>query len=75
MTNTILLKKRIKESGYKLDKLASELDVSRQTLSKKINNGTDFTVKEMYGLSNILNIDDVEMKEIFFDYNVDNMTT
>lgn len=75
MTNTTLLKKRIKESGYKIEKIASVLEVSRQTLSNKINNNTDFTVKEMYGLSDFLNIDAVEMKEIFFDNVVDNMTT
>lgn len=76
LTNTTLLKKRIKESGYKIEKIASVLEVSRQTLSNKINNNTDFTVKEMYGLSDFLNIDAVEMKEIFFfDNVVDNMTT
>jgi hypothetical protein len=75
LTNTTLLKKKIKESGYKIEKIASVLEVSRQTLSNKINNNTDFTVKEMYGLSDFLNIDAVEMKEIFFDNVVDNMTT
>ena len=65
MTNSVLLKEKIKLSGYKIGYLAEELGLSRQALSNKINNNTDFTVKEMQILSKILYLSDLDMKNIF----------
>lgn len=67
MTNTKELKKKIKESGYKIGYLAKQLELCRQALSNKINNYTEFTVNEMDKLSKILKLDDEERKKIFFN--------
>ncbi|RDY20743.1 helix-turn-helix domain-containing protein [Criibacterium bergeronii] len=68
MTNSKKLKDSIKKSGYKMGYLANKLGLSRQALSNKINNITDFTVKEMLTLSQILALNDEERKEIFLTY-------
>lgn len=67
MTNSELLKEKIKESGYKIQHIADEIGLSRQALSNKINNNTQFTVEEMKAMSGILKVDGEEMKRIFFD--------
>lgn len=66
MTDTLLLKKKIKESGFKLGYLAHKMKLSRQSLSKKINNHTKFTTTEMYILSELLSLTNDEMRSIFF---------
>ena len=67
MTNSELLKEKIKESGYKIQFIADKIGLSRQALSNKTNNNTQFTVEEMKAISKILKVDGEEMKRIFFD--------
>lgn len=71
MTNTELLKKKINESGYMLKHLASCLNLSRASLSMKINNKTNFSAKEMFALSDLVGLTDQEKREIFFGEDVD----
>lgn len=66
MNNTKMLKLKIKTSGYKIGFLAKSMKMSRQSLYKKINNCTEFTVSEMQALSSLLKLTDKEMKQIFF---------
>lgn len=67
MTDTIKLKERINNSGYKVEFLAYKLGISRVSLSMKINNVSAFKVPEMYILCDLLGIDENEAKLIFFN--------
>ena len=71
MTNTMLLKNRIKDSGFKLKHLACKLGISRAALSMKINNRRCFSAKEMFALSDIIGLSDQERRGIFFAEEVD----
>lgn len=66
MTNTVLLRKIIKDSGLKLQFIAKEMDISRYTLSMKINNESEFTTSEVEKLCEILHITSLEDKNAIF---------
>ena len=55
------------EKGKTLKELAKEMGVSQCTISKKINGKTEFNLKELKILIQILEIDNSkEIEEIFF---------
>lgn len=61
------LKGKIVEKGKTLKELAKEMGVSQCTISKKINGKTEFNLKELKILIQILEIDNSkEIEEIFF---------
>lgn len=67
MTDTTLLKKKIDESGLRLDYIYKSLDISRVSLHNKMSGKTEFTLKEVQRLCDILNITSLREKEkIFF---------
>ena len=67
MTDTVLLKQRIKDSGLKLQFIAEKMGISRYTLTMKINNDSEFTTSEVESICNILGIDSLtERNDIFF---------
>lgn len=67
MTNTILLKEKIRESGLKNGYIAEVLSISRQQLWKKVNNLVAFNQYEIEKLCYILKITSLREKEnIFF---------
>ena len=71
MTNTKLLEEYIDSSGYKRSYIASRLGITRYTLTKKINNVTEFLPSEIYVLCELLNIKDPKLRDlIFFNQNV-----
>lgn len=71
MTDTLLLQKKIKDSGLKLSYIAKQLNLSRFGLSKKINNESSFKAEEIQILCELLKIEDYQIKErIFFTSNV-----
>ncbi len=72
MTNTNLLKLKIRDSGLKLFNISQKMGISRQTLWKKINNKVAFDQYEIEKLCSILGITDLYEKErIFFAKVVD----
>lgn len=72
MTDTNELRKRIKDSGLKLEYIAAQLGISRFTLSKKIENETEFKTSEVQKMCEVLNIVEPSDKEaIFFAQKVD----
>ena len=72
MTNTVLLKKKIAQSGLKLTFIAQELGLSRTGLYNKNNNFRQFNQFEIDGLCRLLHIRSTREKEaIFFARNVD----
>ena len=66
MTNTSLLKDRIKRSGYKISHLAKCLGITEHTLSRKINNKNEFQGAQIDALCKLLDIDTAERMAIFF---------
>lgn len=75
MTNSKLLKKKINEAGFTISSLAPELGITRQGLSKKINNRSRFWNDEMEKICKKLNIQNKEKAPIFFAVDVDKMET
>ncbi len=72
MVNTELLNSRIEKSGLKRNYIAQELSMSRQSLSSKINNSTEFLSSEVQQLCKLLGITSLTEKEaIFFAKKVD----
>lgn len=72
MTNSELLKKKIKESGLKLGFIVEKLGTSYAWFNKKLENGKEFNAVEIQMLCEILGITDLKEKErIFFAKNVE----
>lgn len=72
MVNTELLNKKIDESGLKRAYIAQELNMTRQSLSSKVNNSTEFLSSEVQQLCKLLGITRLTEKEaIFFAKQVD----
>lgn len=72
MTDTARLREAIARSGLKLCHLANEIGITRQQLSKKIENRVPFNQYEIDGLCRTLNIKSLREKDaIFFAKNVD----
>lgn len=72
MTNTEMLRDAIKKSGLKLEFIAEKLGITRFSLSKKIENVTEFKTSEVQKMCDVLQITDPQDKEaIFFAQKVD----
>jgi hypothetical protein len=71
MTDSVLLKKRIKNCGFTVKDIARHMNLSRQGLWKKINNRTEFRQSEIAKLSEILELDSDMERRIFFKMFVD----
>lgn len=66
MTNSVLLRKKIDESGYKLTFVAAKCGLTYQGFQKKLNNETEFKASEMLALKELLGLNDQESNAIFF---------
>lgn len=76
MTNSVLLKRKIEESGLRRGFIVKKLNTSYGWLNKKIENIKPFTAEEIQVLCEILGITDLEEKEhIFFAENVEKSST
>lgn len=71
MTDTKLLRQKIKDSGLRMGFLVGKLDTSYGWLDKKIDGVVPFKAWEIQVLCEVLNITDLQEKEnIFFAENV-----
>lgn len=61
------LKGAIIEKGYSQRSLAEALGVSKTTINAKINEKTNFNVKEVEELCTLLGLEQERMIEIFFE--------
>lgn len=61
------LKIIIKKSGMKMNYIAKELGITTQSLNNKLASRTRFTINEARELIKVLNLNDKEAKEIFFE--------
>ena len=68
MTNTRLLKEKIKKSGLKKNHIAKELGMSRATFKTYLDGEMDFRVSHMNILCALLDIDFEQREAIFFDH-------
>lgn len=76
MTNSELLKLKIKESGLKLGFIVEKLNTSYAWFNKKLENKKDFNAAEIQMLCEILGITDLAEKDrIFFAQNVEESST
>ena len=75
MTDTMLLRAKLEESGYRLKFIAKKLGITYAGLFKKINNETEFKASEIQKLANMLKLDLKEKEEIFFAKDVDETST
>lgn len=66
MTDTVLLRQKINESGYKLGFISEKLNISHQGFLNKINNIREFKASEIKTLSDLLNLTNDEQEAIFF---------
>ena len=66
MTNTVLLRTKIEQSGYKLRFIAGKLGLTYQGLLNKLNNHSEFRANEIQALYNLLGLTEKERVAIFF---------
>ena len=66
MTDTKKLEDAITKSGFKKYSIAEKIGIDRATLTKKINNVTEFKASEIAMLSEILDLSAVEKDSIFY---------
>lgn len=66
MTNSVALKKRIKDSGLRIYFIAAALGLSYPGLQNKIRNETEFKASEIEKLCELLHIEGKEKEHIFF---------
>lgn len=75
MTNTKMLRDKIKDSGLQLRKICVLLGITYATLRSKINNDGEFTASEIQVLSNLLGLTKDETWQIFLTKNVSETNT
>ncbi|MFV0395028.1 MAG: hypothetical protein ACK5LC_11650 [Coprobacillaceae bacterium] len=66
MTNTVLLEKKIRESGIKKSVILERLNLSYQGLSNKIKGKTAFKAYEISEICDILKLSKIDKESIFF---------
>lgn len=67
VTDTILLRKYIEESGLKLQFIADKIGITRPSLTNKITNASEFKASEIQALCDLLGIDDpADQRRVFF---------
>lgn len=65
MVDTERLRAVIKQSGLKKSFLAAQLSLSRQSFSARLSGSTDFRVREILKLREVLQLSSAETEEIF----------
>lgn len=66
MTNSVLLREKINQSGYKLRFIAERAGLTYQGLMNKINNKSEFRAKEIQAICELLDMTETERGAIFF---------
>ena len=75
MTDSIKLKQKIIESGYRRKYIADMMGLSYYGLQNKVEGRTDFKAREIVRICDLLNIDVNDREAIFFAPDVDSMPT
>ena len=72
MTDTKEFKVALIRNGITAGELADKVNLSRQSLSYKMNNIREFTSSEIAKICEVLDLDIAEKERIFFGNTVDN---
>lgn len=68
--NALKLKARIMIKGLTIDDVCSRLQISRAAWFRKIAGTTQFTLREVAILREVLDLDENELEDIFFEKEV-----
>lgn len=71
MVDTKKLNNLIKDAGLRKDYIANALHITKQSLSNKINNKTEFKMDEISVIREMLHLDSDMMVEVFFATRLD----
>ena len=66
MTNKQMFQIALLKRNYTFDKLASKIELSRQSMPYKVNNKRKFTESEINKIDTVLNLSTEEKESIFF---------
>ncbi len=66
MTDTVLLREKINQSGYKMRFISQRIGITYQSLLNKINNRSEFRANEIQMLHDLLDLTEQERVDIFF---------
>lgn len=66
MTNTALLKEKIKNSGVKVTFIASQLGITYMAFTNRMNGKVEFRMNEVRKLAELLHLTQDEVQQIFF---------
>lgn len=66
MTDSLLLRAKVKECGFTLSGVAKRLNLTRQGFWKKVYNRSEFKQSEIETLSRLLELDPETERHIFF---------
>lgn len=66
MTDKTMFQIALVKRNYTFGKLAKEINLSRQSMSYKVNNTRKFTDFEIENIGNVLNLSTEEKEKIFF---------
>lgn len=75
MTDTKLLRDKIKDSGYKMNYIARKCGLSYQGFLNKVNDVYAFNAREIIIIRDILQLSPEEVQAIFFAEEVDKTAT
>lgn len=73
--DNLKLKEVIQESGIKVSALADKIGITRQSLHMKLNGERSFDQGEIMALKTHLHLSDQQFMEIFFNDNVEELST
>ncbi len=65
MTDTLNLRKRIKDAGFRLGYVADVLGITPYTLQKKLDNDSQFRISEVDALAKLLGLTPEEKDALF----------
>lgn len=64
--NVTMLKNRMAEKGFNVERLAANLDIDRSTLYRKLDGGEKITIGEALKIKNALGLTNDDARAIFF---------
>jgi len=73
--NNVKLKEVIQESGIKISALADKIGITRQSLYMKLDGERNFNQGEIMALKTHLHLSDEQFMEIFFNDDVEDLST
>lgn len=75
MTNTAMLREAIRKHGLKIGWIAEQMGLAPWSFTRKMNNITEFTSREISLCSQLIGLSGSERDEIFFAHDVEANST